>query len=117
MSITVEQKTRSLQQLFNRMVASKTTGDKLPKFALLAGAGCSISSGVVSGSRIIDILQKYTYLKFSVEKTEKKHSTVKFRDAPSEISFLLSLSFLNTKSILRSMRIGHTISIRKTYLF
>lgn len=62
MSITVEQKTRSLQQLYNRMVASKTTGDKLPKFALLAGAGCSISSGVVSGSRIIDILQKYTYL-------------------------------------------------------
>ena len=34
----------------------------VPKFALLAGAGCSISSGVASGGRIIDILQKYTYL-------------------------------------------------------
>lgn len=56
------EKIRSLQQLFNRMVANKTSGDKLPKFALLAGAGCSISSGVASGSRIIDILQKYNYL-------------------------------------------------------
>lgn len=55
-------KIHSLQQLFNRIVASRTTGDKLPKFALLAGAGCSVSSGVVSGKHIIDILQKYNYI-------------------------------------------------------
>ena len=56
------EKIRSLQQLFNRIIASKTTEDKLPKFALLAGAGCSISSGVASGKRMIDILQKHNYL-------------------------------------------------------
>lgn len=54
-------KIRSLQYLFNSIVAEKTR-ENLPKYAILAGAGCSISSGVASGGRIIDIIEKYAYL-------------------------------------------------------
>lgn len=55
------EKVRSLQQLFNSLIADKTR-ENLPKYALLAGAGCSVTSDVASGRKIIDILQKYTYL-------------------------------------------------------
>jgi len=64
-STIYDNKICSLQQLFNTIISSTTTGYTQPKFALLAGAGCSITSGVASGNRMIDVLQKYTYLRQS----------------------------------------------------
>ncbi|MCH5348881.1 MAG: hypothetical protein J1E40_06120, partial [Oscillospiraceae bacterium] len=61
MNTVKPEKIRSMQQLFNSLISDKTR-DNLPKYALLAGAGCSVPSGVASGKRIIDIIQKYTYL-------------------------------------------------------
>jgi tetratricopeptide (TPR) repeat protein len=36
---------------------------KIPKYSLFMGAGCSISAGIPSGNKIIEIIQKITFIK------------------------------------------------------
>lgn len=53
-------------KLFNEIISSTVVWENdMPMFVLFAGAGCSASSGVALGGRMVQIIQKYCFLKES----------------------------------------------------
>lgn len=53
-------------KLFNEIISSTVVWENdMPMFVLFAGAGCSASSEVALGGRMVQIIQKYSFLKES----------------------------------------------------
>ena len=54
----------SFIKLFNEIISSTVVWENdMPMFVLFAGAGCSASSEVALGGRMVQIIQKYSFLK------------------------------------------------------
>ncbi|WP_289811589.1 SIR2 family protein [Thomasclavelia cocleata] len=54
----------SFVKLFNEIISSTVVWENdMPMFVLFAGAGCSASSEVALGGRMVQIIQKYSFLK------------------------------------------------------
>lgn len=58
-----QEKIKSVDYLFNRIISERIRDSMEPKYSLLMGAGCSVSSGVVSAKGIIDMLKAISYLR------------------------------------------------------
>lgn len=57
------EKIKNSDYLFNRIISERIRDSFEPKYSLLLGAGCSISSGISSASGIIDLLKCICYLR------------------------------------------------------
>ena len=57
------EKIKSIDYLFNRIISERVRGSLEPKYALLLGAGCSVSSGIESAGGVINILKSIAYLR------------------------------------------------------
>lgn len=58
-----EDKIKSIDYLFNRIISERVRDSMEPKYSLLMGAGCSISSQIVSAKDIINMLKTVVYLR------------------------------------------------------
>ena len=52
-----EDKIKSIDYLFNRIISERVRDSMEPKYSLLMGAGCSVSSQIVSAKDIINMLK------------------------------------------------------------
>lgn len=57
------EKVKSIDYLFNRIISERVRGSLEPKYALLLGAGCSVSSKIESASGVINMLKSIAYLR------------------------------------------------------
>ena len=57
------EKIKSVDYLFNRIISERVRGSLEPKYALLLGAGCSVSSGIESAGGVINMLKSIAYLR------------------------------------------------------
>lgn len=65
-SKVAKEKYVSFVKLFNEIISSTVVWENdMPMFVLFAGAGCSASSEVALGGRMVQIIQKYCFLKES----------------------------------------------------
>lgn len=63
-----DEKIVTFYSLFNEMTSSTVVWEKdMPMYVLFIGAGCSASSNVALGGRMVQIIQKYCYLKENKE--------------------------------------------------
>ena len=54
----------SFVKLFNEIISSTVVWENdMPMFVLFAGAGCSASSEVALGGRMVQIIQKYSFFR------------------------------------------------------
>lgn len=61
-----EERYVSFVKLFNEIISNTVVWENdMPMFVLFAGAGCSASSEVALGGRMVQIIQKYSFLKES----------------------------------------------------
>lgn len=58
-----QEKIKTMDYLFNRIISERIRDSFEPKYCLLLGAGCSISSGIPSASGIISLLKCISYLR------------------------------------------------------
>lgn len=58
-----EDKIKSIDYLFNRIISERVRDSMEPKYSLLMGAGCSVSSQIVSAKDIINMLKTIVYLR------------------------------------------------------
>lgn len=58
-----KEKIKTMDYLFNRIISERARDSMEPKYSLLMGAGCSISSEIVSAKGIIDMLKSIAYLR------------------------------------------------------
>lgn len=58
-----QEKIKSVDYLFNRIISERVRDSMEPKYSLLMGAGCSVSSGIVSAKGVIDMLKAIAYLR------------------------------------------------------
>ena len=56
-------KIKSIDYLFNRIISERVRDSMEPKYSLLMGAGCSVSSQIVSAKDIINMLKTIVYLR------------------------------------------------------
>lgn len=56
-------KIKSTDYLFNRIISERVRDSMEPKYSLLLGAGCSVSSGIVSAKGVVDILKSIAFLR------------------------------------------------------
>lgn len=56
-------KIKSTDYLFNRIISERVRDSMEPKYSLLMGAGCSVSSGIVSAKGVVDMLKAIAYLR------------------------------------------------------
>lgn len=63
------EKVKSIDYLFNRIISERVRGSLEPKYALLLGAGCSVSSGIESAGGVINMLKSIAYLRELPTKT------------------------------------------------
>lgn len=64
-----EEKIKSIDYLFNRIISERVRDSLEPKYALLLGAGCSISSGIGAAGDVINRLKSIAYLRELPTKT------------------------------------------------
>lgn len=64
-----QEKVKSIDHLFNRIISERVRGSGEPKYVLLLGAGCSVSSQIESASEIIHLLQSIAFLREEPTKT------------------------------------------------
>lgn len=57
------ERVKSIDYLFNRIISERVRGSLEPKYALLLGAGCSVSSGIESAGGVINMLKSIAYLR------------------------------------------------------
>ena len=57
------EKIKTIDYLFNRVISERVRDSMEPKYALLLGAGCSISSGIESAAGVINMLKSEAYLR------------------------------------------------------
>ena len=58
-----QEKIKSIDYLFNRIISERIRDSMEPKYSLLMGAGCSRSSEIVTAKGVIDILKSIAYLR------------------------------------------------------
>lgn len=58
-----QEKIKSIDYLFNRIISERVRGSAEPKYALLLGAGCSVSSKIESATGVINMLKSEAYLR------------------------------------------------------
>lgn len=58
-----EEKIKSVDYLFNRIISERVRDSMEPKYSLLLGAGCSVNSGIESATGVIDMLKSIAYLR------------------------------------------------------
>lgn len=58
-----QEKIKSIDYLFNRIISERVRDSMEPKYSLLLGAGCSFSSKIVTAKGIIEMLQSICYLR------------------------------------------------------
>ena len=59
----LEEKIKTIDYLFNRIITERVRDSMEPKYSLLLGAGCSLSSDIVSAKGIIHMLESMAYLR------------------------------------------------------
>ena len=64
-----QEKIKSIDYLFNRIISERVRGSGEPKYALLLGAGCSVSSQIASANDVIHLLQSIAFLREEPTKT------------------------------------------------
>lgn len=57
------EKIKTIDYLFNRIISERVRGSADPKYALLLGAGCSVSSQIESAGGVIELLKSVAYLR------------------------------------------------------
>lgn len=58
-----QEKIKSIDYLFNRIISERVRGSGEPKYALLLGAGCSMSSEIALANDVIHLLQSVAFLR------------------------------------------------------
>lgn len=58
-----QEKIKSVDYLFNRIISERVRDSMEPKYSMLMGAGCSASSGIVTAQGVIDMLKAIAYLR------------------------------------------------------
>lgn len=58
-----DDKIKTVDYIFNRIITERVRDSMEPKYSLLLGAGCSLSSDIVSANDIIHMLESMAYLR------------------------------------------------------
>ena len=69
----LEDKIKTIDYLFNRIITERVRDSMEPKYSLLLGAGCSLSSDIVSAKGIIHMLESMAYLREIPIKSGQNH--------------------------------------------
>lgn len=59
----LDDKIKTVDYIFNRIITERVRDSMEPKYSLLLGAGCSLSSDIVSANDIIHMLESMAYLR------------------------------------------------------
>lgn len=74
----LEDKIKTIDYLFNRIITERVRDSMEPKYSLLLGAGCSLSSDIVSAKGIIHMLEIHGIFEGNTNKKWTKSSLSRF---------------------------------------